>query len=119
MARRWSGSAGCGWRSSCGGSRRSRSCRATTHGWRARWRRRMRLFDRGAYEHSDMRPRVILGAALGLLAALLLTLVLITIFEALLTGTTVTISRLADLIEGLRLSSAPTPAAPQLEAQSG
>jgi hypothetical protein len=69
------------------------------------------------YERSDMRPRVVLAAALGLVLTLLLVLVLITVFEAISTGVAPAISRPADLIQGLQ--AAPTPAAPQLEAQSG
>jgi hypothetical protein len=71
----------------------------------------------GRYERTDIRPRIVLAGALGLLVALLLTLVIITLLEAVWTGIPPSVSRPEELIEGRQ--AAPTPAAPRLEAQPG
>jgi hypothetical protein len=71
------------------------------------------------YERGDMNPAVVLATAAGLLLTLAIVLVGITTFEAALTGTPFTISRPADLINGLQAAPAPTPPEPRLEAQSG
>jgi len=66
-----------------------------------------------------MRPRVLVASAVGLLAALLLTFIGITIFESKATGVPASVSRPADLLNGVGGPGAPTPAPPRLEAQSG
>jgi hypothetical protein len=71
------------------------------------------------YERSDMNPVVVVAAAAGLLLTLAVVLVAITSFEAALTGTPPSVSRPADLINGLQAAPAPTPPEPRLEAQSG
>jgi hypothetical protein len=71
------------------------------------------------YERGDMNPAVVVAAAAGLLLTLAIVLVGITTFEAVLTGTPVTIGRPTDLVNGLQAAPAPTPPEPRLEAQSG
>ncbi len=66
-----------------------------------------------------MRPRVVLASLAGLLLALVVTAGGITVFELIVTGVPPSISRPADLIQGLHTESAPTPAAPRLEAVPG
>jgi hypothetical protein len=79
----------------------------------------MQRTDAPGFEPRDIRPRVVLGAAIALLVALVLTLVLVTVFETLVTGVPPSLSRPADLVDGLRAATAPTPAAPRLDAESG
>jgi hypothetical protein len=71
------------------------------------------------YERSDMNPGVVLGGAAMLLLVLALGLVGVTLLEQTLTGTPPSLSRPRDLTQGLQAAPAPTPPAPQLEAQSG
>ncbi|HEV7666194.1 MAG TPA: hypothetical protein VGQ62_21855 [Chloroflexota bacterium] len=71
------------------------------------------------YEHSDIQPRVVLLAATALLVVMGLVLVAVTLFEAAVTGIPASVSRPAELIQGLGGAVAPTPPAPRLEAQSG
>lgn len=71
------------------------------------------------YERSDMRPRVVLLGALGLLLSLAIVLVAVTTLEAVITGSPPSISRPGDLIGGLQAAPHPTPAAPSLEAEPG
>ena len=71
----------------------------------------------GRYERTDVRPRVVLAGALGLVIALLLAVAGITLLETWVTGVPPAISRPADLIQGLQ--AGPTPALPRLEPQSG
>jgi hypothetical protein len=73
----------------------------------------------GGYEHSDMNPLVVGGAALGLIAMLILVLVVVTLLEQAMVGLPFTVSRPQDLITGLQAAAAPTPPAPSLEAKSG
>ena len=75
--------------------------------------------DLGAgYERSDMRPAVVIAAALGLLAVLVAVLFFVTVLESALTGVPGSISRPQDLIGGLAAAPQPTPPAPALEAQT-
>jgi hypothetical protein len=69
------------------------------------------------YERTDVRPRVVLASAGGLVLTVLVILVAITAFESMTTGVAPSVSRPEDLIQGLQ--AAPTPAEPRLEAQSG
>jgi hypothetical protein len=71
------------------------------------------------YEHTDMNPTVVASAAVGLLIMLGLVLLVVTLFEQAIVGIPLTISRPADLVDGLQAVPAPTPPAPALEAQSG
>ena len=71
------------------------------------------------YEHSDMNPVVVGIAAVGLLVVLGLVLLGVTLFGQAVVGIPFTISRPADLINGLQAAPAPTPPAPALEAESG
>jgi hypothetical protein len=71
------------------------------------------------YERSDMSPTVVAGAAAGLLIMLGLVFVVVTLLEQAIVGIPFTISRPADLINGLQAAPAPTPPAPALEAESG
>ena len=71
------------------------------------------------YEHSDMNPMVVGVAAVALLIMLGLVLIGVTLFEQVIVGIPFTISRPADLVSGLQATAAPTPPAPELEAQSG
>ncbi|MBV9580067.1 MAG: hypothetical protein JO057_15880 [Chloroflexi bacterium] len=73
----------------------------------------------GGYEHSDMNPLVVVGAALALVGMLVLLFVVVSLFEQAVVGLPFTISRPEDLIGGLQAPAAPTPPAPALEAQSG
>ena len=71
------------------------------------------------YEHSDMRPRVVLLGGAGLLLALAVILVAVTTLEASMTGLQPSVSRPQDLINRLQAAPRPTPAAPELEAEPG
>ena len=71
------------------------------------------------YERSDMRPGIVLAGALGLVVVLGIVLLVVTAFEAGLTGLGPSISRPGDLIGGLQAAPEPTPPAPELEAQPG
>jgi hypothetical protein len=73
---------------------------------------------RAGYEHGDMNAVVVGAAAFGLLIMLGLVLIGVTLFEQAVVGIPFTISRPADLINGLQAAPAPTPPAPALEAQS-
>jgi hypothetical protein len=73
----------------------------------------------GGYEHSDMNPLVVGGAALALVGMLVLIFVVVSLFEQAVVGLPFTISRPQDLISGLQAATAPTPPAPALEAKSG
>jgi hypothetical protein len=69
------------------------------------------------YEHSDMNPIVVGAAAVGLLVALGLVLIGVTLFEQAVVGIPFTVSRPTDLINASQ--AAPTPPAPRLEAEPG
>jgi hypothetical protein len=71
------------------------------------------------YEHSDISPAVVLVGAAGLLVILVVVLVAVTSFEAAVTGSQPSLSRPADLVQGLQAVPAPTPPQPRLEAESG
>jgi hypothetical protein len=71
------------------------------------------------YEHRDFQPKVLLFSGLGLLLVMGLILIAITAYEASVTRLPVTVDRPQELIQGLSASTAPTPPAPRLEAQSG
>lgn len=71
------------------------------------------------YEHSDIRPRVVLGGAAALLVVVATVVVAITTFEASVTGIQPRIGAPDELIQGLQGGPAPTPPAPRLEAQAG
>jgi hypothetical protein len=71
------------------------------------------------YEHSDINPAVVGAAAVGLLILLALAVLAVTFFGQLAVGIPFTVSRPADLINGLQAAPAPTPPSPALEAQSG
>jgi len=71
------------------------------------------------YEHTDMNPSIVAGAAVGLLIVLGLVVLVVTLFEQTMVGIPLTISRPADLVDGLHAAPAPTPPAPALEAEPG
>jgi hypothetical protein len=71
------------------------------------------------YEHSDISLAVVLIGAAGLLVILAVVLVAVTSFEAAVTGSQPSLSRPADLVQGLQAAPAPTPPQPRLEAESG
>jgi len=71
------------------------------------------------YERSDMRPAIVIAAALGLLAVLVAVLFFVTVLESALTGVPASVSRPEDLIGGLAAAPQPTPPPPALEAQPG
>lgn len=71
------------------------------------------------YERSDMRAGVVLAGAVGLMVILAGVLVVVTLFETLITGIPPSISTPADLIGGLSAAPRPTPPPPALESQPG
>jgi hypothetical protein len=71
------------------------------------------------YERSDMQPGVVVAGAVGLLLAIGLLLVGVTLLETRMTGLGPTLGRPADLVGGLQAEARPTPPAPELEAEPG
>ena len=71
------------------------------------------------YEHSDMNSAVVASAAVGLVVMLGVVLLAVTLLGQAMAGIPFSISRPADLINGLQGAAAPTLPAPALEAQSG
>jgi hypothetical protein len=71
------------------------------------------------YERSDMRAGVVIAGGIGLLVILGILLLVVTTFEAIVTGVAPAIGRPSDLTGGLQAEPRPTPPAPALEAESG
>jgi hypothetical protein len=71
------------------------------------------------YEHSDMRPGVVLGGAAALLVVVAVAVAAITAFEARVTGVPPRLSPPDELSQGLQNGPPPASSAPALEAQPG
>jgi hypothetical protein len=74
---------------------------------------------RVGYERSDMRPGVVIAGAVGLLVAVGLLLLGVTVLMTIVTGLPPAIGRPSDLIGGAQAAPQPTPPAPALESEPG
>jgi hypothetical protein len=71
------------------------------------------------YARRDMRVGVVAAAMGALLVVLAVVFVLVTSFQAAVTGIPPSVSRPSDLVQGLQGAPEPTPPAPRLQAQPG